>query len=126
GRQVLELRTPGIDKGNALHAVVEQLEARTIVFAGDDLGDLAAFDAVDELRALGSQGLLICSASDEQDALTARSDVILDGPDGVAGWLSDLAVQLRNRRGVGQRRRRGRIARRPDAVTTGSDTRRGR
>lgn len=99
GRQVLELRTPGIDKGNALHAVVEQLEARTIVFAGDDLGDLAAFDAVDELRGLGSQGLLICSASEEQDALRARSDIVLDGPDGVAAWLSDLAVQLTGLRG---------------------------
>lgn len=94
GRQVLELRTPGIDKGNALHAVVESAGARTVIFAGDDLGDLPAFDAVDELRAQGLQGLLICSASQEQDALIARSDLVLDGTDGVAQWLCALAARL--------------------------------
>lgn len=94
GRQVLELRTPGIDKGNALHAVVENLAARTVIFAGDDLGDLPAFDAVDELRDQGLNGLLVCSASDEQDALAARSDLVVDGPDGIAEWLCAMVDGL--------------------------------
>src|SRR5699024_10718346 len=80
---VLELRTPEIDKGNALHAGAEQLEARTIVLAGDDLGELAAFDAVDELPALGSEAPLICSACHAQARLAARSAVRLDAPPGV-------------------------------------------
>lgn len=91
GKQVLELRFSGADKGHALQALVAETGARTVVFAGDDLGDLPAFDAVDELRAGGLRGLLVCSASTEQDALVARADVVLDGPDAVAAWLTDWA-----------------------------------
>ena len=91
GRQVVELRAHGIDKGVALESIVEEVSARHVVFAGDDLGDLPAFDAVDRLRAKGLTGLLVCSASDEQDVLVARSDLVLDGPDAVAVWLESLA-----------------------------------
>ena len=94
GRQVVELRANGTDKGQVLERLVEEVAARHIVFAGDDLGDLPAFDAVDRLRAAGLTGLLICSASDEQDALVARSDLVLDGPDAVAVWLGGLANAL--------------------------------
>lgn len=94
GRQVIELRSPGHDKGDALREIVAALGARQVIFAGDDLGDLPAFDAVDELRTEGVDGLLICSASPEQDALVARADLVLDGPDEVAAWLTDLADEL--------------------------------
>ena len=94
GRQVVELRADGTDKGQVLERLVEEVAARHIVFAGDDLGDLPAFDAVDRLRAGGLTGLLICSASDEQDALVTRSDLVLDGPDAVAVWLGGLADAL--------------------------------
>ncbi len=94
GRQVIELRSHGTDKGDVLERLVEEVAARHVVFAGDDLGDLPAFDAVDRLRAGGLTGLLICSASDEQDVLVARSDLVLDGPDAVAVWLGDLADAL--------------------------------
>ena len=50
GRQVIELRAPGIDKGDAVRALVSRLGARQVIFAGDDLGDLPAFAAVEELR----------------------------------------------------------------------------
>lgn len=91
GRQVVELRAAGVDKGDALHAVARELSARTVVFAGDDLGDLPAFDAVDELRSDGVTGYLVCSASIEQDVLVPRADLVLDGPDDVATWLEELA-----------------------------------
>jgi trehalose 6-phosphate phosphatase len=94
GRQVVELRAAGSDKGDAVRALVAALPARQVIFAGDDLGDLPAFDAVDELRATGVGGLLICSASSEQDALVARADVVLDGPDEVAAWLEELADEF--------------------------------
>ena len=94
GRQVIELRSHGTDKGVVLERLVEEVGARHVVFAGDDLGDLPAFDAVDRLRTRGLSGLLICSASDEQDALVARSDLVLDGPDAVAVWLEGLAEVL--------------------------------
>nr|MCW2728500.1 otsB [Aeromicrobium sp.] len=97
GKQVIELRSPGTDKGDSLRSLAHELEARQVIFAGDDLGDLPAFDAVDDLRAEGVAGMLICSASDEQDALVSRSDLVLDGPDAVAAWLKALADELESR-----------------------------
>jgi len=94
GRQVFELRASASDKGVALRKAVAETAARTVVFAGDDLGDLPAFDAVDALRTDGLRGLLVCSASEEQDALVARADVVLDGPDEVAAWLTAWADAL--------------------------------
>ncbi|NRQ48390.1 trehalose-phosphatase [Aeromicrobium stalagmiti] len=94
GRQVIELRAPGNDKGDAVRRLVAALGAKQVVFAGDDLGDLPAFAAVEELRASGVGGLLICSASTEQDALVSRSDIVLEGPDAVAGWLEELADEF--------------------------------
>lgn len=94
GRQVIELRSSGVDKGQALRSLVDETGARQVIFAGDDLGDLPAFDAVDELRRSGVDGLLICSASTEQDALVERADIVLDGPDAVATWLQELADEF--------------------------------
>jgi trehalose 6-phosphate phosphatase len=94
GRQVWELRAPGVDKGAALRSFVSEVGAHQVIFAGDDLGDLPAFDAVRRLRDEGIQGLLVCSASYEEDALVKISDVVVDGPAGVAGWLSALADAL--------------------------------
>ncbi|MEO6604749.1 MAG: trehalose-phosphatase [Aeromicrobium sp.] len=94
GRQVIELRSSGIDKGQALRSLIEETGARHVIFGGDDLGDLPAFEAVEELRRSGLDGLLICSASTEQDALVERADIVLDGPDAVATWLQELADEF--------------------------------
>lgn len=95
GRNVLEIRAPGTDKGAALRSLVSEVGARQVVFGGDDLGDLPAFEAVEQLRTEGVGGLLLCSASTEEDTLRSRADVVVDGPPGVAAWLQDLAAQLR-------------------------------
>jgi trehalose 6-phosphate phosphatase len=94
GREVIELRVAGWDKGRVIEQLVDELAARHVIFAGDDLGDLPAFDAVDRMRAGGIGGLLVCSASDEQSALIDRADLVLDGPEGVAQWLGGLADAL--------------------------------
>ncbi|GAB2572629.1 trehalose-phosphatase [Microlunatus antarcticus] len=98
GKNVLEIRSPGIDKGVALRAIVEQTGARQVVFVGDDLGDLPAFREVEQLRREGLGGLLVCSASHEEDALSAIADVVVQGPAGVATWLEELADALEARR----------------------------
>ena len=95
GRNVLEIRATGTDKGAALRALREEVGARTVVFGGDDLGDLPAYEAVEQLRAEGVPGLLLCSASAEEDALRERADVVVNGPEGVGAWLADLAARLR-------------------------------
>jgi trehalose 6-phosphate phosphatase len=87
GRLVIEVRAPGMDKGEALRTIVAETDAGAVLFAGDDLGDLEAFEAA---RALGEQGLpalLVCSGSEEQEALAALADVVVDGPDGVLALL---------------------------------------
>ncbi|MGX1243609.1 trehalose-phosphatase [Streptomyces pseudovenezuelae] len=94
GRLVLELRPPGMDKGVALRKHVREVSARSVLFAGDDLGDLPAFSAVDELRAAGTPGLLVCSGSDEVTELRKRADLVVDGPSGVVGLLRTLAEEL--------------------------------
>jgi trehalose 6-phosphate phosphatase len=90
GRRVLELRPPGFDKHGALMAVAEPRPS-AVLFAGDDAGDGRAFDAVDELRAVGVPGLTVFSDSDEgPPSLRSRADVVVDGPVGVVAFLRDL------------------------------------
>jgi trehalose 6-phosphate phosphatase len=98
GKNVLEIRSPGIDKGVALRDIVDETGARQVVFVGDDLGDLPAFRLVEELRREGRGGLLVCSASHEEDALSGLADVVVEGPGGVADWLEELADALEARR----------------------------
>jgi trehalose 6-phosphate phosphatase len=98
GRNVIEVRAPGMHKGAALRRLVEDVEARAVVFLGDDLGDVAAFRAVQELRGEGRPGLLVCSASDEETALADLADVVVDGPVGVLGLLRELVADIRSAR----------------------------
>jgi trehalose 6-phosphate phosphatase len=97
GRLVLELRPPGVDKGGALRRLVEQTGARSVAFAGDDLGDLPAFAAIEDLRSTGVRGLRVCSGSTEVPALADRADLVVDGPDGVMDWLRWLVGLLPDR-----------------------------
>ena len=55
GRFVLELRPPGDDKGRALTGLLRPLPSG-VLYAGDDLGDLPAFTALDALDALDGVG----------------------------------------------------------------------
>ncbi|MFD8414155.1 trehalose-phosphatase [Streptomyces sp. NPDC059650] len=94
GRAVLELRPPGMDKGVALTEYLEATGAEAVVYAGDDLGDLAAYAAVEKRRAEGLPGLLVCSGSEEVPELASRADLVLPGPAAVTSFLSALAAAL--------------------------------
>ncbi|MEU0911361.1 trehalose-phosphatase [Streptomyces althioticus] len=94
GRMVLELRPPGMDKGVALLEYAREIGAGSVLYAGDDLGDLAAFTAVDKLRASGTPGVLVCSGSEEVTELRERADLVVDGPSGVVRLLRVLAAAL--------------------------------
>jgi trehalose 6-phosphate phosphatase len=95
GRLVLELRPPGMDKGAALTALARDTGAAAVLYAGDDLGDLAAFEAVTKLRESGVPGLRVCSGSTEVAELTEATDLTVDGPQGVAALLAALAEAMR-------------------------------
>jgi trehalose 6-phosphate phosphatase len=90
GRHVIEVRAPGMNKGHAVHTFVSEQDAGGVVFAGDDLGDIEAYEAVVELREQGMPALLVCSLSDEETALADRADVLVPGPAGVLDLLRDL------------------------------------
>jgi trehalose 6-phosphate phosphatase len=98
GRNVIEIRSHGMHKGLVVRTLVEQLEAGAFLFAGDDLGDLEAFEAVAELAREGLPTLLVCSASSEESQLIAHSDVVVKGPVGVLDLLRRLASDARELR----------------------------
>ncbi|WP_113704863.1 trehalose-phosphatase [Nonomuraea lactucae] len=91
GRMVLELRPPGMDKGHALGLFLAERSARSVMFVGDDLGDLAAFDAVEQS---GLPGVTVCSGSAEVTRLAERADIVVDGPEGVVALLGELATAV--------------------------------
>ncbi|GAA1308132.1 trehalose-phosphatase [Planotetraspora silvatica] len=91
GRLVLELRPAGMDKGRALSRFLAERRARSVMFAGDDLGDLAAFDAV---VAAPIPGVRVCSGSAEVTALAERADIVVDGPAGVVELLRAITQRL--------------------------------
>ena len=92
GRQVIEVRSPGMNKGIVVDTLVEELDAGGFVFVGDDLGDVEAFEAVVGLAKGGMPTLLVCSSSDEESALVALSDVLVHGPEGVLELLRQLTA----------------------------------
>ncbi|OAA18202.1 trehalose 6-phosphatase [Frankia sp. EI5c] len=95
GKRVLELRPPGHDKGQALRALAAERGARSLLVAGDDYGDLPAFEAVDELRASGIGGITVCSDSPEvPEVLRERADLVVGGPAGMVTLLEVLADRL--------------------------------
>ncbi|MBM7519108.1 trehalose-phosphatase [Nocardioides nitrophenolicus] len=95
GKSVIEVRSAGSHKGLVVHRLAAVLDAEGFLFAGDDLGDVEAFEAVEELAERGVAALRVCSASDEQSALVTLSDVVVHGPEGVLELLRRLATDAR-------------------------------
>ena len=90
GKEVLELRSHKVSKGEALRGLVEELGIEAVGMVGDDLGDLPAFQAVGEFRDAGKPGVIVVSGSDERPELLPFADVVCDGPAGVADWMRSL------------------------------------
>jgi trehalose 6-phosphate phosphatase len=100
GRLVLELRPGGTDKGTALISLVHAFAARSACYVGDDLGDIAAYDALDDLRLKGFPALAVFSGTPDEPGLgdlATRADLLLTGPDAVVAFLERLAVAVRPR-----------------------------
>jgi trehalose 6-phosphate phosphatase len=91
-RASVELHPPvDIDKGTEVEALAEGLEAAC--FLGDDIGDVAAFVALDRLAATGVHSVRVAVGSDEAPAeLMERADWVVDGPAGALALLEALAT----------------------------------
>ena len=98
GRMVLELRPAGVDKGVAVRRLLDEVTAAAVLYAGDDLGDVAAFAAVEQARAGGVAGVAVASvdpALDDAPAeLAGRADLVVPGPSAVVDLLNSLAASL--------------------------------
>ena len=91
GKMSVELRPPvRVDKGTVISELASGLGA--VAFAGDDIGDLPAFVALDRLRAGGAATLSIASGGPETPApVVEAADLTVDGPDGILDVLRRLA-----------------------------------
>ncbi|MFE6101125.1 trehalose-phosphatase [Streptomyces laurentii] len=99
GRLVLELRPPGMDKGLALAAYLRETGAASVLYAGDDLGDIPAYTAVGKLRSEGLPGVLVCSAAESAAVpdLAERADLTVAGPAALVDFLAALARAIEER-----------------------------
>ncbi len=93
-RNALELRPPGYEKGGALMGFVQERGSRSVLFIGDDRGDLPAFEALKVLRTQGIPSLGVVSDSPEVTGLREQADLVLAGPDAVVDFLHALAGRL--------------------------------
>lgn len=88
GKRTIELAPPGSRKGGAVERLVRESDARAVLFAGDDLPDLEAFDALDELASRGMPTVKVAVRGEETpDVLVAAADLIVEGPSGLVALL---------------------------------------
>ena len=94
GHFVLELRLPGFDKGQVLSALMAEERPEAVLFCGDDVGDLPAFEIVASLHDDGMDafGVLVGPGN---AALVQAAHVRVATPDELAMLLHDIAAAQR-------------------------------
>jgi trehalose 6-phosphate phosphatase len=89
GKLVVELRPPiDVDKGSAIAALLSEEKPAVIAYAGDDLGDVPALQAV---RDLGGYALVVDHGEETDPLLLKLADQSFHGTDAFARWLTELA-----------------------------------
>jgi trehalose 6-phosphate phosphatase len=90
GRMVIEVRPKGADKGGAITYLAQRLEPSAIVFAGDDLGDVPAWEALRRLsRSMPTLAVGVASAEVDRGSM-AVCDLVLEGRPALPGFLRGL------------------------------------
>lgn len=94
GRKVLEVRPPvTFNKGLVVMRLIKQSDVEYAAYIGDDLTDIDAFDALQQLHSAGDLEGALCvgvSSEEEPERLVDRADVMVAGPAGVAELLSSI------------------------------------
>jgi trehalose 6-phosphate phosphatase len=93
GKMVVELMPADRPrKGGAVLRLVRELGLRGVLFAGDDVADLEAFEALDRL---GEEGVVTVRVAvrgpETPPGLLDAADVVVDGPTGLVRLLEELA-----------------------------------
>lgn len=93
GRYVAEVRPPGAtDKRGAIRSLVAECDPLGLLFAGDDLVDLPAYQAVHEFRAAGGAGVGVFVDNPEAPAVRALADVVVPHTAACVAFLAALAA----------------------------------
>ena len=91
GKRVLELARKGSSKGAVVAEVVSRTGAEAALYAGDDLGDVVAFDALEKLAA---DGIVICRIAvvgeETPEELISKADLTVAGPEELVALLREL------------------------------------
>ena len=95
GKQVVEVRGAGTHKGHAIRELVADTGVTGFLFAGDDLGDIEAFEALDDLTVHGLATLRVSSDASLTSPLRSLVDIVVDGPDGVLALLETFLRDVR-------------------------------
>jgi trehalose 6-phosphate phosphatase len=94
GKHVLELVPAGLPlKEGAVERIIHEEGLRTALYAGDDLADILAFEALDRAREDGRLDHAVKVAvggAETPDALVAAADVVVDGPEEMVELLATL------------------------------------
>jgi trehalose 6-phosphate phosphatase len=92
GRDVLELRLPGLDKGASLARLLAEREPAAVLYIGDDLGDLPAFEEVRNQRAAGRVAYSVGVLSTDVAEIREVVDATIASPDQVVELLQALSA----------------------------------
>jgi trehalose 6-phosphate phosphatase len=92
GKMVVELVPAGRPlKEGAVERIVADERLEAVLYAGDDVADLRAFEALDRLAERGLRTVKVAVHGRETPAaLTAAADVVVDGPAGLVTLLRGL------------------------------------
>jgi trehalose 6-phosphate phosphatase len=101
GRQAAELLVPvRVDKGTVVASLLDDHPVSVAAAAGDDVGDVAAFDALADRAArqpaFRAVRVAVRSHESPQELLDA-ADAVVDSPAALAALLADLAAALSSR-----------------------------
>ena len=91
-KMALELIPPGArGKGSVIVSEQRRRDLRACLYAGDDVADLSAFAALDELAGKGTLTVKVAVRSAETpDALMSRADIVVERRAGLVELLSGL------------------------------------
>ncbi|HEY8842238.1 MAG TPA: trehalose-phosphatase [Candidatus Dormibacteraeota bacterium] len=97
GRMVIEVRASRADKTRALSVLLNGLESKAVIYAGDDECDRGVFELLGRL-ALKHLSVGVCSREVPDDLMT-RCDVGVKGPEAFALFLCGLLAWAIRHRG---------------------------
>ena len=92
GKMVLELVPSDRPmKGSAVERLAREHDLRAVLYAGDDVADVEAFRALDDVATAGVHVLRVAVRGEETpEALVRAADVVVEGPAGLVDLLRTL------------------------------------